>query len=366
MQVICPMCNAEHKVASEKVTEKPVQAKCRRCGGKFVVEPNVGQNVTLDAKMVVEVAPSTPPASGASLTSSARRDLTGPESALYGEYPELQDLRSDRLNFEEIFSPDKKGDYKTRRNKYKVKILKAIHETLDEMLHDDEEVFRIGKATAYYPAEIFLGNGYLTMRYNFYAMACTSHRLLFINVNPKISKTTHYYFQIPFDGIKKVSVGLFGTSLVIHRHKSKRRVFTGIKRYMAKEFSHSVGERLRPAEAETPAQPMREDLCPSCFLPLAKNLLKCPKCKAAFKKPMTAFLRSLLLPGLGDIYLGHRLLGFLELLGSVVLWAVVIFSVWQGDQAGVIVALLILLFYNGFDGLLTRHMARKGYMLTSK
>jgi hypothetical protein len=135
---------------------------------------------------------------------------------------------------------------------------------------------------------------------------------------------------------------------------------------MAKEFLQSIRERQRPAEAASPAQPMREDLCPSCFMPLAKNLLKCPKCKAAFKKPMTAFLRSLLLPGLGDIYLGHRLLGVLELLGSVVLWAVVIFSVWQGDQAGLIVALLILLFYNGFDGLLTRHMARKGYMLTSK
>ncbi len=366
MQVICPMCNAEYKVATNKSPGKPVQATCRRCGGKFLIEPSVGQSMTPSAEMVADVAPSTPPGSESNWTTSTRRDLSGSELALLDEYPELQELRSDKLNFEEIFTPNKKGSYKTRRNKFKLKILKAIDETLDEMLQSDEEVLRIGKATAYYPAEIFLGNGYLTMRYNFYAMASTTHRLLFINVNTKISKPTHYYFQIPYEGIRKVSVGLFGTSLIFHRHKSKRRIFTGMRRYMAKEFRQSIRDRQRLAKAAGPAQPMREDLCPSCFMPLAKNLLKCPKCKAAFKKPMTAFLRSLLLPGLGDIYLGHRLLGVLELLGSVVVWAVVIFSVLQGDQAGLIIALLILLFYNGFDGLLTRHMARKGYMLTPK
>jgi DNA-directed RNA polymerase subunit RPC12/RpoP len=360
------MCNAEYKVAGDNVSEKSVQARCRRCGGKFLVEPQVGQSTTLAAKMVADAAPSTPPASDSNWTTSPSKELSGSELALFAVYPELQDLRSDKLNFEEIFTPNKKGSYETRRNKFKLKILKAIHETLNGMLQSDEEVLCIGKATAYYPAEIFLGNGYLTMRYNYYAMASTSHRLLFINVNTKISKPTHYYFQIPYDGIKKVSVGLFSTSLILHRHKSKRRIFRGMKRYMAKEFLQSIRDRQRLAKAARPAEPLCEDLCPSCFMPLAKNLLKCPKCKADFKKPMAAFIRSLLLPGLGDIYLGHRLLGVIEILGSVLVWALVIFSLLQGDQAGLIVALAMLAFYNGFDGLLTRHMARKGYMLASK
>ena len=167
MQVICPMCNAEYKVAGDKVPGKPVQATCRRCGGKFLVEPNVGQSMILAAKMVADAATSPPPASDSNLTTSTRRDLPGSLLALFDEYPELQDLRSDKLNLEEIFTPNKKGSYKNRRNKFKLKILKAIHVTLDEMLQSDEEVIRIGKATAYYPAEIFLGNGYLTMRYNY-------------------------------------------------------------------------------------------------------------------------------------------------------------------------------------------------------
>jgi hypothetical protein len=139
-----------------------------------------------------------------------------------------------------------------------------------------------------------------------------------------------------------------------------------MKRYMAKEFQQLIRERQPPVKDAKSAKAIAEDLCPSCFMPLAKNLLKCPKCKSAFKKPAKAFLRSLLLPGLGDIYLGHRLLGSLELLGSLVVWSIVLFSVLQGDQASLVVALMILVFYNCFDGLLTRHMARKGYMLATK
>lgn len=366
MQIVCPMCNTEYKISSDKIPEKPVQASCKKCGGKFLVEPKVGQNVILDAQMVSDSAAATPPASEAEYPITQGRDPSGSELALISEYPEVQDLGSDKLVLEEIFTPSKKGSYKTKRNKLNLKILKAIHGTLDRMLQSDEQVIQLGKAMAYYPAEIIFGNGYLTMMYNYYAVVATNQRLLFINVNSKISKPTHYYFQIPYDGIKKVATGLFGTSLILSRQKGKRRIFTGMKRYMAKGFQQLIRDRQPPAKEAKSVAAIAEDLCPSCFMPLAKNLLKCPKCKAAFKKPATAFLRSLLLPGLGDIYLGHRLLGSLELLGSVVVWGIVIFSVLQGDQATLIIALIILVIYNGFDGLLTRHMARKGYMLATK
>ena len=366
MQVICPVCNTEYKISNDKVSDEPVQASCKKCGGKFLVEPKVGQDLILNAQMVSRSAPATPPASNAEHPNTKGRDRPGSELALISEYPDLQGLALDKLILEEIFTPSKKGSYKTRRNKLNLKILKAIDGTLDRMLRTDEQVIQIGKAMAYYPAEVVFGNGYLTMMYNYYAVVGTNQRLLFINVNSKISKPTHYYFQIPYEGIKKVTTGLFGTSLILSRQKGKRRIFTGMKRYMAKGFQQLIRERQPLAKDAKSVSAIAEDLCPSCFMPLGKNLLKCPKCKSAFKKPATAFLRSLLLPGLGDIYLGHRLLGSLELLGSVVVWAIVIFSVLQGDQANLVVALMILVFYNGFDGLLTRHMARKGYMLSTK
>lgn len=366
MQIVCPMCNTAYKISTENIPEKSVQASCKKCGGKFLVEPKMGQDMILDAQMVSDSAASTPPARAAEHPIAQGRDPSGSELALIREYPELQDLAVDKLKLTEIFTPNKKGIYKTKRNKLNLKILKAIHGTLDRMLQSDEQVIQLGKAMAYYPAEIIFGNGYLTMMYNYYAVVGTNQRLLFVNVNSKISKPTHYYFQIPYDGIKKVATGLFGTSLILSRQKGKRRIFTGMKRYMAKEFQQLIRDRKPLVKDAKSAKAMAEDLCPSCFIPLAKNLLKCPKCRASFKKPATAFARSLLLPGLGDIYLGHRLLGSLELLGSVVVWAIVIFSVLHGDQTSLVVALIILVFYNGFDGLLTRHMARKGYMLATK
>ena len=366
MQIVCPMCNTEYKISSDRIPAKPFQASCKKCGGKFLIGPQQGQDVILDAQMVSDSAATTPAAGEADYPITQGRDRSDSELALFSEYQELQDLATDKLVLDEIFTPSKKGSYKTRRNKLNLKILKAIHGTLDRMLQSDEQVIQLGKAMAYYPAEIIFGNGYLTMMYNYYAVVGTNQRLLFINVNSKISKVTHYYFQIPYEGIKKVTTGLFGTSLVLSRQEGKRRIFTGMKRYMAKGFQQLIRDRQPLAKDTKSVAGIAEDLCPSCFMPLAKDLLKCPKCKAAFKKPATAFLRSLLLPGLGDIYLGHRLLGSLELVGSVVVWAFVIFSVMQGDQASLVVALIVLAFYNGFDGLLTRHMARKGYMLATK
>lgn len=366
MHIVCPICNADYKVAHDRIPSKPVQASCKRCGGKFLVEPKESLNMILDAQMVSETGPATSPATETKPPISQAEDRSGLDLALIGEYPELQELSFNKIALGEIFTPNKKGSYKTRMSKFKLKILQAIHADLDRMLQGDEKVRRIGKATAYYPAEIIFGNGYFTMMYNYYAVLATNKRLLFINVNPKLSKPTHYYFQAPYDGIEKVATGMFGTSLVLHRKKGKRRVFTGMKRSLAKEFQLFIRERQRFVKGAKPAEAVVEDLCPSCFVPLAKNLPTCPQCKAAFKKPMTAFLRSLLLPGLGDIYLGHRMLGLAELLGSLVIWAIVIFAVLQGDQAALVVSLVILVFYNLMDGLLTRHMARKGYMLAAE
>ena len=71
-------------------------------------------------------------------------------------------------------------------------------------------------------------------------------------------------------------------------------------------------------------------------------------------------LRSLILPGWGDIYLGHRVLGFLELLGALMVWLIVIVLVADGAVG---TGLIFLIFCNGIDALLTLHMARKGYIL---
>ena len=77
-------------------------------------------------------------------------------------------------------------------------------------------------------------------------------------------------------------------------------------------------------------------------------------------------LRSLILPGWGDIYLGHRLLGCFELLGSCFIWLFVILSLLSGHPDGLIPAFFLLLVYNGIDSILTYFMAHKGYSLEKR
>ncbi|UCH06723.1 MAG: hypothetical protein JSV55_11575, partial [Deltaproteobacteria bacterium] len=61
-----------------------------------------------------------------------------------------------------------------------------------------------------------------------------------------------------------------------------------------------------------------------------------------------------------------RALGILEMLGSVIVWVIVITFMRQGGVENLAAALFVLLLYNGHDGMLTYHMGKKGYMLAGR
>jgi hypothetical protein len=346
MEIICPTCNKSYNIPVERLPKKRVSAKCKNCGQTMQIESS---GVT---------RPRTPVTSPVAFADGKRKPSPG--HAILLDYPELQKISPDRVALDEIFSPNKKGSYRTSRNKLKVKILLAVSEVLDKLLNQGETVMRVGKGIAHYPTEILLGNGWLTMMYNHYAILATDQRLLFININSRVQRTTHYLFQMLYEDIKKIKRGLLG-SLAFQRLKSKRRVFTGVKRFVSKELKDFIMEKKDHAVSE-PREAL-ESICPSCYIPLQKGLQVCPSCKANFKNPRNASLRSLLLPGLGDLYLGHRALGSLELAGSLIIWVYALASILSGQREALFVAVFVLLLFNGVDALLTYHMAKKGYML---
>jgi hypothetical protein len=278
-------------------------------------------------------------------------------------YPEMQALGTDRVNLGAILTPDKKGRFKTRKNKFKVKVLMAVAEKIGKVLSDGETVYRVAKGTAYYPLELFIGNGYLTMLYNHYAILATNKRLIFININHRMKRATHYLLQLPYEDIRRVKKGLLLNHLILYRHKGKRRIFTAVKRYLLKEIIPFIQEAIGAMDTAPVTVASPEKLCPGCYVPLDNRLSDCPACSAAFKTPKQALVKSLILPGWGDFYLGHRALGALELLGSVIVWVMVVSLILTGGTANYALAAIILLFYNSLDGLLTYHMANKGYML---
>lgn len=278
-------------------------------------------------------------------------------------YPDLRNLELDKFDLAAILTPTKNGKYRTSKNKFKVRILKSVFEKANRILNRDEQVFRIGKGAAYYPAELFLGNGYLTMLYNQYAILCTNKRLLFININSRVTRATHYVFQIPYEDIKSIKKGLLLGHFIIKRHRAKRRVYTAVRRFLLKDMKDFVEKAATGSDGNPTVQSSPEKLCPACFNPLEDKLTQCPQCSTEFKKPKTAFLKSLFLPGWGDMYLGHRLLGVFELIGSAIVWLIVISILLSGVGENLAIAVTIFLFYNLLDGLLTYHMAKKGYML---
>lgn len=359
MRIMCPQCNAIYNLPSERMPTTRAVATCRRCGGKIMVEPALSSPSEPMAASTRPPVQYTTPSTAPEVREYRRR-------AIFVDYPELQGLSPEKFDFAEILSPNNGGGYKSRKNKFKIKVLKGVHGILDRMLKDGERVMKIGKGVAYYPVELLLGSGWLTIIYNYYALVGTNQRLIFINIHRRKNYPTHYLFQMIYEEIKKVKQGILFSKLILSRVKGKRRIFTSVKRYIAKELKQFITNQKGSVRVVESRKAYLENLCPSCFVPLEKGLLSCPMCRATFKEPKGAFLRSLLLPGLGDIYLGHRFLGILELTGSLIVWSFVISLLLSGEEGALIMAVFLLLFYNLFDGLLTLHMGKKGYMLARR
>ena len=356
MEIICRQCNATYTIADHKVPRQKAAAACKRCGHRIVIDP----------RPATDQATTQPADPSPALARAAAPAPAAHERSLVDAFPEIANFHPARYAMSEIMPPNRKGRYQTRLNKLKLKILKVVKPTLDGLLKKDEQVIRIGGGTAYYPAEILFGNGILTMLYNRYALVATNQRLVMINVNHRMTSTRHYLFQLAYGDIQKISRGLFRTSLSLKRKKGPRRLLTSMKMAFTAELREVVAPRLTPADDRPPAKSPADCLCPACYAVLPNDVHRCPTCGAAFKSASKAALRSLLLPGWGDWYLGHRLLGGLELAGSLIVWSIVLNLLAQGGTESPVVAAFILLFYNGFDALLTRHMARKGLMLESR
>ena len=359
MRVACSSCKAEYNIPDEKIAGKKMQARCSKCGETITIDP-AEKTDEQDLASPDSATEASPPVQEE--TVAAQATIVAKDHPLFLAYPELLSLGGDEFDFLEIFTPNKKGNYKHGKNKFKLKILEVVAEKGAKILKGDEKVLRVAKGTAYYPSELFFGNGFLTMLYNHFAILCTDTRVIFINVNPKVTKATHYLFQLPYDQLKNVKKGGIFGRLIFNKKKGKRRLFNGVKRYLMKEVAEFISGRI----AENPATQsgaLLEDLCPSCWTPLPKGLGNCSACKAVFKSPKKAAIRSLLLPGLGDIYLGHKLLGSMELFGAVIVWFIVVVLLTSGEEGAWLTALLMVLFVNGFDGIMTYFMGQKGYLL---
>jgi predicted Zn finger-like uncharacterized protein len=135
MEIICPSCNASYNIPEKKFPSSKAVAQCKKCGG----------NITIDSGKVAS-------SNGAGVTPTGLQPDT-PKSPpvppaeprlreIFEAYPELQALAGEKFDLTAILTPTKKGSYKTRRNKFKVRILKAVFDKANRIFNDGEKVMR--------------------------------------------------------------------------------------------------------------------------------------------------------------------------------------------------------------------------------
>ncbi|MEM9727370.1 MAG: hypothetical protein AAF997_02210 [Myxococcota bacterium] len=184
----------------------------------------------------------------------------------------------------------------------------------------------------------------------------TDRRILLIHTNRK-RKPRMFASQLPLD---RVAAASGRHSYVFIRSGREQLMFHGTRRGEAKY--------LRRLLEATPVEDGGwQNLCPRCFLPMDDAPDSCPRCGEPFKSPRKAALRSLLFPGLGDLYLGYRGYALLQMVGAGLLWAlfvtVLVPAVRARGFSGVLVALpamAFVLLVHGGDAVLTRAKARSG------
>ena len=261
---------------------------------------------------------------------------------------------------EEIFFPTRK-----RTTLQRVKSAKAVLATLKHALDPGEKVrFISSSGYTYYLWEQLFGAGLWAVYINATTLVLTDRRLLAINVKhrsriPKDIKNTIQLSEI-------TSVRRFLGRLTFRLRDGKKLQILGLPFADAKELRARLSKELEDPAHQTAgvrASTTRslQHLCPVCCKPVESvDSLRCLSCRAEFRSGRTAALRSLLLPGLGDIYLKHTAFGVFELFGSVVVWIIVIAALQTGEPGAIIMAVILFVVVNVVDYFVTKAMAKKG------
>lgn len=394
MNIICPECGKIHILPKHKLPERRSAVKCKKCGARIIINPQLADNdpssqeqdtpppMQTDTKSPEldilltenEFAHSEevlcPISAEEAKTKSHTSDhgvTTASHPDIYATFPGLADLSPDKFIYREILAPTEKQGYQTRDNARIVKIARAVHNLLTtKILHEDEQVKRLARGIAYYPFEIPYANGLLTMLSNYFAIVCTNKRLLLINIDGRITRPTRYIFQLPYHEIDSISRSAFRSSLIIENNTSQRWNFTTVGRNLAKSLRDFIFKQSQQEVSDHQPDNLPGQFCPACATLLPEGLTSCSHCSVPFKKPAEAMIRSLVLPGLGSIYLSYRPLGIMEMAGYLAVWLIAMILLIMETPGGIFTGIAPVLAYHAMAGFLARKTAGKGYLLENK
>jgi hypothetical protein len=190
----------------------------------------------------------------------------------------------------------------------------------------------------------------------------TNMRLILLNCDGK-GRAKTLMWQIPYERMQKYGSGTLSGAVKIKTVGGQSFSFIGVPGGDRKRLKEYMLARLAQTRAQGLAFPShadRDPLCCQCATPLPKAAKQCHECGDVLADPMTPALLSLLLPGLGHLYLGHRGMASFEMLGFGFLLVNMGFLAYRAGPPGLLIAIPITLAALGADSLVTLHVARKG------
>ncbi len=266
--------------------------------------------------------------------------------------------------YSQIFSDDGFGVRSLSKKKFK--LLRRIDPLLRRILIEEETVdFLTWGVQNSLMESFFLGS--IMYYINRTAIVFTSHRIILIRIDRK-NRPRDLIKQLRYDAIRSVGRSWTGNTNITTKSGMVRKFIKLPKR--DHKFMQSTVEELIAADTlESSAVQSFENLCPHCFAAIAGRPLSCHKCGGGFKSADLATILSLIFPGLGDWYLGHRSIAVFEILMAALGWFLILLppldeygrEVSREPLPEFLVGLLLsFAIMHGLDAFVTRRIARTG------
>ncbi|HVZ93003.1 MAG TPA: hypothetical protein VG797_00690 [Phycisphaerales bacterium] len=244
-----------------------------------------------------------------------------------------------------------------------VKLLRAVEPRLEQLMFPDERIeFVTNGVLNSFVEQYFMGIWAFVINQTIFLF--TNYRVVLVNWDGK-KKARAMMWQIPYGRLKKYNAAVNFGSLGFKLSSGGTHKFVKVPRGDRKRLKEFMAAKLEQARTDGdvfPCHTDRDPLCPGCAAPLPPKSPSCPECLDEFVRPSTPMLFSMLLPGLGHLYLGHIALGVMVMLGFIFFAFVMIMIVVRDGLSALPFALIALACAIGVDALVTRHVARKGVL----
>lgn len=226
----------------------------------------------------------------------------------------------------ELFPGDRRLLSKSVIRKKRV-LLDTLRTTLDRILADGEQIVYLLPAQQQARLLELFGLGFWFYQLHQVALLITDQRLVEILMDLRGSTPSTRIRSYPWGGARSLKLGLGKLTLTtIAGRKHAWRMRARADRKLLKRLIPMLVKRISEVTGTVPESEAQFWHCPSCWNRIAPNPASCDHCGTRFRTPKMATVLSLAFPGAGLFYAQRPILGSLDLIGEVIVFVGLLFT----------------------------------------